>query len=178
MGSIRTLACVRAIFAAVIILATATVSQAQEQEKKLIDRLLKPNMSLQSDVQGKTFVPRGTISTRKAATKSFYVANRSPEKGYTNVRKVAGKVFYTQESQLPQRRANTTSRTTFAKLDTPYATSAYSTRAAFGVEKKVETSEYAGTRPFLVRGKSPKALSSQNHPMTIDEVRELLNKNK
>jgi hypothetical protein len=39
-------------------------------------------------------------------------------------------------------------------------------------------SDYPGTRPFLAHGKSQKALSAQDRALTIDEVRELLNKNK
>ena len=34
------------------------------------------------------------------------------------------------------------------------------------------------TGPFLGQGKSQKALHAQDRPLTIDEVRELLNKNK
>jgi hypothetical protein len=38
--------------------------------------------------------------------------------------------------------------------------------------------EYAGTRPFLDKGKSQKSLQAQNKPLTIEQVRELLNKSK
>ena len=37
---------------------------------------------------------------------------------------------------------------------------------------------FAGERPFLAEGKSQKWLHAQDHPLSIDEVRELLNKNK
>jgi hypothetical protein len=37
---------------------------------------------------------------------------------------------------------------------------------------------FAGTRPFLGRGKSQKALSARDTPLTVEQVRELLNKNK
>ena len=42
----------------------------------------------------------------------------------------------------------------------------------------VTVREFPGTRPFLVRGKSQKALQAHNRPLTIEEVRELLNKSK
>ena len=38
--------------------------------------------------------------------------------------------------------------------------------------------DYAGTRTFLDKGKSQKILSAQSKPLTIEEVRELLNKSK
>jgi hypothetical protein len=44
--------------------------------------------------------------------------------------------------------------------------------------KKYATRDFAGNRPFLGQGKSQKALHAQDRPLTIDEVRELLNKNK
>jgi hypothetical protein len=44
--------------------------------------------------------------------------------------------------------------------------------------KKYATRDFGGNRPFLGQGKSQKALHSQDRPLTIDEVRELLNKNK
>ena len=42
----------------------------------------------------------------------------------------------------------------------------------------MQVRDFPGTRPFLVQGKSQKALSQQDKPLTIDQVRELLNKNK
>jgi hypothetical protein len=44
--------------------------------------------------------------------------------------------------------------------------------------KKVASGAYAGNRPFLDEGKSQKSLSRKNEPLTIEQVRELLNKNK
>ena len=38
--------------------------------------------------------------------------------------------------------------------------------------------EYASTRLFLDKGKSQKALHAQDKPLTIEQVRELLNKSK
>jgi hypothetical protein len=46
------------------------------------------------------------------------------------------------------------------------------------VNKRKETNDFAGNRPFLEQGKSQKALSQQKPSLTIEEVRELLNKNK
>jgi hypothetical protein len=49
--------------------------------------------------------------------------------------------------------------------------------AAHDAKKKVNTGEYPESqRPFLAKGSRQKILSRQNHSMTIEEVRELLNK--
>jgi hypothetical protein len=61
---------------------------------------------------------------------------------------------------------------------------AYPTQSARGPrdasqsDKKVASHAYAENRPFLDQGKSQKSLNRQNAPLTIDQVRELLNKNK
>ena len=44
--------------------------------------------------------------------------------------------------------------------------------------RTTNVTEFLGTRPFLDPGKSQKSLSTKNPPMTIEQVRELLNKNK
>jgi hypothetical protein len=52
------------------------------------------------------------------------------------------------------------------------------TRNAPQSDKKAASREYSENRPFLDQGKSQKSLNRQNAPLTIDQVRELLNKNK
>src|SRR6266540_4086939 len=60
----------------------------------------------------------------------------------------------------------------------------YANQTARGVrdapqsDKRVATRAYAENRPFLDEGKSQKSLNRQNAPLTIEQVRELLNKNK
>jgi hypothetical protein len=44
--------------------------------------------------------------------------------------------------------------------------------------KVVRAQSYSGNRPFLAQGKSQKALQRKNPPLTIEQVRELLNKDK
>ena len=43
--------------------------------------------------------------------------------------------------------------------------------------QKITSRAYAGNRPFLDEGKSQQSLNQKNAPLTIDQVRELLNKN-
>lgn len=51
-------------------------------------------------------------------------------------------------------------------------------RPATDREKKISGNDFAGNRPFSGQGKSQKALSARKSPLTIEQVRELLNKNK
>jgi hypothetical protein len=51
-------------------------------------------------------------------------------------------------------------------------------RNASDSDKKNSVAAFSGNRPFLDKGKSQKALSQHDTPLTIEQVRELLNKNK
>jgi len=154
-------------------LALATASYAQEQERKLVDRLLSPNTKLANHDQNKKFAGGSEAPTRSAATKSFYVSEKSLSKTFVADRSAATTSFRTRNYStqsatvptLPPVRSYQTKKTREA------SPSAYST-------KKYATHDFAGNRPFLGQGKSQKALHAQDRPLTIDEVRELLNKNK
>ena len=155
------------------------MARAQEQEKKLLDRLLKPDMTLQNDAQGKQFTAGGSTLDKKAPTKNFYVAERKAERGFWNTRQVSEREFPTGASRFSKTEANLGTRSKLQKIDSPYPTPGYGdVRAAVDARKQVPVSEFAGSRPFLVRGKSQKSLSAQDKPMTIDQVRELLNKSR
>ena len=65
------------------------------------------------------------------------------------------------------------------KSDTVHlAVAAGATRIAPENGSSLPAAPFAGNRPFLGRGKSQEALSARDTPLTIDQVRELLNKNK
>jgi hypothetical protein len=62
--------------------ATLITAHAQQQEQKLLDRLLKPEMSLENSAQGKQFTAGGATIDKQARTKSFYVRDRRAEKQF------------------------------------------------------------------------------------------------
>jgi hypothetical protein len=170
---------VRTTIVAATLLLSIGIANAQEQEKKMLDRLLKPEASLQHNLETKQFVAGGPVLTKKVATKPFWIPRRFWEKRYSGVKDIQPKEFAgTKQSRLAMQQANITPRNKLTKIETPYSTTAYVTRDSADSGKTVETVDYPATRPFLVRGKSQKALSAQNRTMPIDEVRELLNKNK
>src|SRR5438105_3026421 len=63
---------VRMIFASMALLAGLSVTSAQQQEDKLVDRILKPNMSLVNSAQKKKFDAAGTFVAKRAASKRYY----------------------------------------------------------------------------------------------------------
>ena len=151
----------------------ATAAYAQEQERKLVDRLLTPNTRLANPDQNKKFTGGLEAPTRSAATKSFYVSEKKLSKSFVTDRSATTTSFRTHDYASKAATVPTLQpmRGYQTKKATDISTSAYST-------KKYATRDFAGNRPFLGQGKSQKSLHAQDRPLTIDEVRELLNKNK
>ncbi len=151
----------------------AAAARGQEQERKLVDRLLKPDAALANPEQNKKFTASAVTSGRSVNTRSFYVQENRLAKNFSADRHVAttsfatGK-FPTKDAAIPKARPLKT-----------YPTRGVSDiSAASNTSKSYRSGDFAGNRPFLVHGKSQKSLDAQRHPLSIEEVRELLNKNK
>src|SRR5437660_1129483 len=149
-------------------LALATVSYAQEQERKLVDRLLSPNTKLANSDQNKKFTGGLEAPTRSAATKFFYISEKKLNKTFVADRSAPTTSFRTrnystQAAVVPTLAPTRSYQTKQARDISP---SAYSTN-------KYATRDCAGSRSFLGQGKSQKALHAQDRALTIDEVREL-----
>ena len=153
---------------------------AQDQEKKLVDRLLKPDMTLQNDSQNKKFIGDGSASTNKRANVgTFYVHQKPRSKNYSGTRDFSTTQFYSQTYRGGRSAYEVSSQQTLANSKAPYANqTARGVRDAPQSGKKVASRAYAGNRPFLNEGTNQKSLNRHNEPLTIEQVRELLNKNK
>ena len=155
-------------------------AHAQQQEGKFVDRLLRPDMSLVNSAQNKKFVAaEGTTVDKKFEAKSFYSGNERPVKSFCGVRNFFAKEFGTKKFSRSETRARA-----IASAEPAYANSQALTKASLLIraaseEGKVATTrEYADNRPFLGKGTRQEILSQQDRPLTIDEVRELLNRSK
>ncbi|PYI96492.1 MAG: hypothetical protein DME98_12070 [Verrucomicrobia bacterium] len=161
-------------------MAALSCMRGQEQERKLVDRLLKPDMSLKNDAQNKKFIGDRTSSMNKRATvETFYVEKKSNSKSFLAIGQFFAKHFNSHPFHSGRSAFNTSSQQAIGN-----SRSAYANQTAHGIrdvpqsDKKVAVRDYAGNRPFLDEGKSQKSLNQQNAPLTVDQVRELLNKNK
>ena len=167
---------------AVWILLTAALccAHAQDQEKKLVDRLLKPDMALQNDAQNKKFIGDGSASINKrASVGSFYVHRKTRSKDFSGARDFSTTQFYSQTYHGGRKAYEVSSQQTVANSKAPYASqTARGVRDAPQSGKKVASRAYTGNRPFLDQGTNQKSLNRKNEPLTIEQVRELLNKNK
>jgi hypothetical protein len=163
----------------VSLLTALSCVRAQDQERKLVDRLLRPDMTLQNSEQKKKFIADGTSINKKANVGTFYVEKKSNSKTFLGTRELSTQQFNSQPYHGSRGAFENSSQQAVENSRRAYPTqSARGARDAPQSDKKITSQTYAGNRPFLDQGKSQKSLNRQNAPLTIDQVRELLNKNK
>jgi hypothetical protein len=163
----------------VLLLAAPSWLRAQDQERKLIDRLLRPDMTLQNSEQKKKFFADGTSIHKKARVGTFYVEKKPNSKTFSGTRDFSTRQFNSRPFHGSRSATENSSQQTAGNSRLAYPTqAARGPRDAAQSDKKVPSRAYAENRPFLDQGKSQKSLNRQNAPLTIDQVRELLNKNK
>src|SRR5262245_36468113 len=66
-----------------MILSAPFLLHSQDQERKLVERLLKPDMSLQSTEQKRKFTASGTSINKKARVGTFYVEKKTHSKPFS-----------------------------------------------------------------------------------------------
>lgn len=169
----------RTFVACLTLLVGLSVARAQEQEGKLLDRLLKPNTSIGNSAQNKQFVADRTAVSKQVKAKRFYARDRSLARSFNGQRDFSARQFSSRQYAAKDVAASLSTRSQIAKTRTAYTTRSTSRISeASDADRTVAASEFAGNRPFLDRGKSQKSLSARDTPLTIDQVRDLLNKNK
>ena len=158
-----------------------STASAQEQERRLMDRLLKPNTSQANSDQNKKFADKRTASFDKPArTGSFYSPQKPVAKTFSEERTFTPREFTARHFRAGDSAAYISSRSQPMKNDTMIAAPAAiaGTRVAPESNATAPSREFSGNRPFLDKGKSQKSLHAQDKPLTIEQVRELLNKSK
>jgi hypothetical protein len=162
-----------------VVLVALSCVRAQDQESKLVDRLLRPDTTLRNNAQNKQFSADGTSTNKKARVGTFYVKKKSNSKSFPGTRDFSAQQFNSQSFHGTRSASGISSQQAIGNSRPAYATpTARRPRDASQCDKKVASRSYAENRPFLDQGKSQKSLNRQNAPLTIEQVRELLNKNK
>jgi hypothetical protein len=137
-------------------------------------------MTLSNPAQNKKFAGTGaTAVDKKFVAKNFYTRAEPTPKSFSGGKDYSAKEFETKKFARAEQAAYTRKNAALAQAGTEFASTKSSLiRTASEEGKTAKTREYPDTRPFLVQGTRQKILSQENKPLTIDEVRELLNKNK
>ena len=157
---------------------------AQQQERKLIDRLLKPDLSLKYTPRDGSGVVVKEFKTSAARTKPFFFNKYFAKKQFQTGNFKQPKWYRWRESGLLNKNAQMkvpVKKARFAK-ESPMQEKNFRTQQSYFEGKEVRRAELAYPEPkkIQLRGKSQGALDKvfpEKGPMTIDEIRELLNKN-
>ena len=157
----------------------ATNAFGQDQERKLIDCLLRPDMELKNDAQSKKFIADRKALNKQANVSTFHVQREITPGRFSDTKKLSAPEYGTGSFRAEKREAKTSSGHEIVNVDCQLPMKSTSDVHAIHDSNRVaQSGEFTGKRPFLDHGKSQKSLYQKNKPLTIDEVRELLNKNK
>ena len=155
-----------------------SASWAQQQEASLVDRLLRPNMELQNKAQSKKFVATSAVVEHRGGVGTFLLQPNRVEKSFVHTHALTTTEYQSSRS-LSASRTISSSQNRSADLPGLIGTSsARDIHSANGPRTVSASPVFSDQRQFREQGKSQKTLDQQNPPMTIDQVRELLNKNK
>ncbi|HST30067.1 MAG TPA: hypothetical protein VLK27_04440 [Chthoniobacterales bacterium] len=135
-------------------------------------------MNLQNSQQGKVFRADSKVVAPARATKGFVLESPAKQKTFVDIRAVETKE-YRSPSMRTDPQQNAFVKTGRVNLPTQLtSTLVRDLHPAYDAHLEVSGSKFADERVFRDQGKSQKLLSTRNPPLTIDQVRELLNKNK
>ena len=170
----------RPIWLAMILFASAPGVFAQQQEQQMLDRIMNPDRDRANPMGAKAFTSKPYEGREFRGVSEFTGVKTAPTKEYTT-REFLGirnpwfgkKVFATDAAQEVRR---------YAAADREYTSRAVETRAVRDGERAADVrnkTEAEAGRSFLGRGKSQDAITAaypSQGALTIDEVRELLNR--
>jgi len=154
-----------------------SASWAQQQEPSLVDRLLRPNLELQNGAQSKKFVASSPVVEHRGSVGTFLLQPNRVEKSFVNTHALTTKEYPSRSVGTEPKISSTENRT--ANIREPVGTSSVrDIHSANNPHNVTASPTFADQHQFRDQGKSQKSLDRQNPPMTIDQVRDLLNKNK
>ncbi len=151
---------------------------AQQQERRLIDRLLRPDMNLQNNAQGKKFDANAAVVENRGRVGTFFLEQTRKQKPVIETRTANTREYRFRSLQSDSWVRSSIQKRT-ANLPGQVATSSSrDVHGAYDANLEVVGRSFPGECAFPEQGKSRKSPDRQNPPLTIDQVRELLNKNK
>ena len=136
-------------------------------------------MTLVNSAQDKKFIGQGVTVDKKFVAKSFYSGDERMAKTFSGGKGFPAKGFETKKFARAERATNTKANAGLLYANAEFVTRKSSLiRTASDEGKVAKTRDDADSRPFLAKGTRQKILSEEDKPLTIDEIRELLNKSK
>ncbi len=176
--------------------AVAPQAAAQEQERKLFDRIMQPDMSLDFTLNRKEFFKEGANSHKSyynpstTATKQFHFIKDFNAKSFTTRDYYGNKGFSQTDTTFRTDAANLSQTESLRRAVRDFETKDVAVKTAHDAHKTNEVKEYAG-KEWTGRGRAQDQINREGEAAqskigyhgslyeikTIDDVRELLNKN-
>lgn len=148
----------------------------------MLDRINNPDLTLKFDPAEKQFSAGGAINNKTATVKPFAFSKSAYVRDGFHTEKFSGaKSFGTKEYAGSKDAA--IGKRTFGQADHPYGTRDFTVRDALEANKGLAVKTYNNPNlkePYVAHGKSQGTIDTlmADKNLDIDQVRELLNKNK
>ena len=137
-------------------------------------------MRLVNSAQDKKFAgAEVTPVDKKFVAKSFSTVEVRTVKSFSSDKNFSAKRFGTEKFTRAEQTSNAQPKAKMAAANAEFITrKSVLFQTASDEVKVAATRDYTDARPFIGKGTRQKILSQEDKPLTIDEVRELLNKSK
>jgi hypothetical protein len=167
--------------AIVFLLASSSAVFAQEKSDERMARILKPNLNSTSYITDKTFYngKQGEGFDKSAASKPFYISNFFSSKPFEakNYRNFGN--YWTGEYVDTAKKAGTTGKYVVADTAKKVDAKDVPVKESREAGKSQPVRDFPYNHKIIFPGKSQKVLDQQHQEkesLTVDQVRELLNK--
>lgn len=155
-------------------------ARAQNQESGLLDRINHPDQTLAFPLTNKNFGKTAAFKDKQAYTHSFTLGKTSTiaGSGAFQTKSYEGSAYKTKEFAL--RDGGNTGTKAFAQTNKLFDTRSVDVRDARDANKSLAVHAYDSREPFSIQGKRQDTYDEmlKRKKLSIEEVRELLNKNK
>jgi len=162
---------------------TVSSAAAQQQERGLLDRLEHPDRTLHYSPSDKQFSTSSTVSGKQASVRPFLFGQSTAVlrggDGTFSTRAFHGKDGYRTDAFAAH--AVTAAGQGFGQTNKTFATKTMDVREDRAANKTLAVQEYsAGEKLFMGRGTRQDTIDDlrKQKNLTVDQVREILNKNK
>ena len=134
-------------------------------------------MELQNKAQGKKFGANSAAVEHKGSVGTFVLQPNRAEKSFVNSPTLTATAYPSRSVSTGRTISSIQNRS--ANIPGPVGSSSVrDIHSANALREASNSRMFADQHQFREQGKSQKSLDRQNPPLTIDQVRELLNKNK
>ncbi len=192
------LSAVRLFLQILWLVCAVTPAFAQQQERKLLDRLLRPDETLEFDLRKSSTIGNRGYATGSARVKEFSYTQKTEPKSFRTRDFHGTKSAWMGDFKYSTKEANSRGKYEIPNVGKAADTKTMRVKAAAESDKTMATRELPEAnreyRGSLIRPRSQDRLTQQGpaaqgdrtigwqggslKPMTIDDIRELLNKNK